>query len=189
MKTILCDVDGVLADFMGEVCLKLAPHGHGYQVDDFRHWDLNETLSVPAQRDLLTILSEPGFCQSLPWYDGAKDFLGELHADGARVYAVTAPFDGSPFWAYERKNWLGPHLDRKRVLSVSGEAKHLVRGDVLIEDHPKTAHDWLQSNRDGIAILVDRPWNGPAAKEWHCHHRMYRVKSYAEALTTIRECT
>lgn len=186
MKRILCDVDGVLVDFVQGLCSALAGHGLFYRPQDFLHWDLRETLSHEAQRAVLQVLTSPGFCQGLEWYEGARDFLDELQREG-EVYLVTAPYDGSETWERERKAAMAP-FPRSKVLPVPGEHKRVVRGDVFIEDHPKTAHDWLEEHEEGIALLIDRPWNGPHSKEWHCHRRMYRVKDYVEALTTIREC-
>jgi 5'(3')-deoxyribonucleotidase len=187
VKVILCDVDGVLADFVGGLCIELSRRGFAKCANDIKHWDLKESLSPEETRAAYEVMSVPGFCHGLAWYEGARDFFAELVREGD-VLAVTAPFDGSETWERERKAWMAPAIERKRVLAISGDFKHHVRGDVLIEDHPKTAHDWLEANPDGIALLIDRPWNGPGAKEWHMHARMYRVKSYDDALTTIREC-
>lgn len=184
-KTILCDADGVFLDFVGALCLELVKQGFQYSPEDFRSWDLREALSREATRAMFEIMGQPGFCHSIAWYEGAREFFEALAKEG-NVFVVTAPFD-SETWERERKAALQP-FPRNRVLPIPGEHKKLVRGDVLIEDHPGNAFDWLEANPEGIALLIDRPWNGFTAKEWHCHRRMYRVKSYAEALTTIREC-
>jgi 5'(3')-deoxyribonucleotidase len=181
-KVILCDVDGVLADFVGALCAELRR-----KPEEIRHWELAQSLSPQEARVALEIMARPGFCHGLAWYDGAKEFLTSLRAEGD-VFAVTAPFDGSETWERERKAWLAPYLERKRVFAVSGQFKQLVRGDVLIEDHPGTAYEWCRTNKDGIALLLDRPWNQPGSAEWQIHRRMYRARSYGDALTILREC-
>ncbi len=184
---ILTDVDGVLADFVGGICLELAARGHDKSPGDVEHWDLAESFTPEELRASLEIMGQPGFCHSLEWYEGARKFVLELTGIG-EVHAVTAPFRNGACWMHERMGWLSGAIANDRVHFVSGKYKHLVRGDVLIEDHPKNAHDWLESNPKGIAVLVDRPWNSPAAKEFWPHSRMFRVRSFDEALQVLKEC-
>lgn len=184
---ILSDCDGVLADFVGGLCLELTARGFDRKPEEIRHWDLAMTLSEEEMRAAHEIMRTPGFVHSLEWYPGARDFVRELRHEG-EAHAVTAPFRSSASWMYERLGWLSSEIPGDRIHFVSGAYKHLVRGDVLIEDHPKTAHDWCETNQSGIAILIDRPWNGPSSAEWHMHSRMYRVRSFDEALQAIREC-
>ncbi len=181
------DVDGVLADFIGGLCGELCARGVQKTPDNIKHWDLGLSLSESEMRHVHEIMCAPGFVHSLEWYEGAKDFVRELAREGD-VHAVTAPFRSSPSWMHERLGWLTSEIAGDRVHFVSGKYKHLMRGDVLVEDHPKTAHDWCEANPSGIAVLIDRPWNRPGAHEWHMHSRMYRVRSFEEALQAIREC-
>jgi 5'(3')-deoxyribonucleotidase len=183
---LLVDVDGVLADFVSGLCARLKERGFTRTPEDIRSWSLEDSLTAEEVRECMHIMSVPGFCRSLEWYEGAKDFLRLLRGAGD-VFAVTAPFDASETWERERKAWLESHIPRKQVLPISGEFKRLVRGDVLIEDHPGTACEWLEDNPSGVAILIDRPWNGPKAKEWNMHRRMYRASSYSAALNIIWE--
>ncbi len=189
MKRILCDADGVFVDFIGGLCTELGKRGFVRKPADIKSWSLEESLTPKEARECMHIMSAPGFCHGLAFYEGGPEFLGALKEEG-ELFVVTAPFDGSETWERERKARLEPLIARKRVLPISGEFKHLVRGDILIEDHPGTAFEWLQSNTNGHAVLIDRPWNGPGAKEWHMHRRMYRAKSYVEALSIVKEfCT
>ncbi len=184
---ILTDCDGVLADFVGGLCVELAARGHYYTPDDVKHWELGETFAPDAFRAALEIMASPGFCHGLEWYEGARDFVHELERIG-QVHAVTAPFRNGPSWMHERMGWLSGVVVNDRVHFVSGKYKHLVRGDALIEDHPKNAYDWLEGNPEGIAILIDRPWNSTAAKEFWPHTRMIRVRTFDAALQALREC-
>jgi len=185
MRRLLCDVDGVLLDFVGGLCRELSERGFEYKPEDFRHWDLQAALSADAQCAMAEIMAEPGFCRGLEWYEGAREFFDRLQ-EKREVFVVTAPFDGSETWERERKIALDP-FPRRRVLSISGESKHVVRGDILIEDHPGTCRNWLYANPGGVALLVDRPWNSREAKEWVRHTRMWRVVSYAAALKAIED--
>ena len=184
---ILTDCDGVLADFVGGLCVELAARGFRKTPEDVKHWELAESFNEDELRASLEIMGSPGFCHSLEWYDGAREFAAGLAKIG-QVHAVTAPFRNGPSWMHERLGWLSPHVASDRVHFVSGKYKHLVRGDALIEDHPANAVEWLEAHPEGIAILIDRPWNSPAAKEFWPHSRMFRVRSFGEALQALKEC-
>lgn len=181
---IMSDCDGVLADFVGGLCSELAARGFSRTAEEFKHWDLSLTLSPEELRAMHDIMSAPGFCHSLPWYEGARKFLSELALLG-EAHALTAPFRNGASWMHERMSWLSSELPVDRVHFVSGKYKHLVRAHVLIEDHPKTGHDWCEANPDGVAILIDRPWNRAGASEWHAHRNMYRAESFERALQIV----
>lgn len=179
---VLTDVDGVLADFCGGLCAELQSRGFGRSPEEIKHWDLSLSLTAAELRATHDIMSSPGFCHGLAWYEGAREFLGGLPG---QVHAVTAPFRNGPTWMHERMTWLSSTIPADRVHFVSGKFKHLVRGDVLIEDHPENAAAWLQAHPHGVAILVDRPWNRPGSAEWTLHQRMYRAESFERALQIV----
>lgn len=182
------DVDGVLADFVGGLCIELGARGFRRAPDDVRHWELAKSFSDEELRAAHEIMASPGFCHALEWYEGARDFLRALRGEG-EVHAVTAPFRSSSSWMHERYGWLSSEVQGDRVHFVSGKYKHLLRGDVLVEDHPGTARAWCEVNESGVAILIDRPWNRPGADEFWPHSRMFRAQSYGEALHLLRECS
>ncbi len=184
---ILTDIDGVLADFVGALCEELQARGFETTPEDVKHWDLAASLSSDEMRAALEVMTTPGFCHGLEWYEGARQFLAALGTLG-EVHALTAPLRSASSWVPERLSWLARDLDGDRVHFVSGKHKHMMRGDVLIEDHPKNAIEWLDAHPRGIAILIDRPWNSPDAVEFWPHARMYRAKSYEGALQVLREC-
>lgn len=183
---VLTDCDGVLADFVGGLCRDLTTRGFPRTEKDITSWELRHSLPEEEQRASMQIMAVPGFCHGLAWYEGARDFLRKLAAE-TELHVLTAPFEGSETWMAERKAWLASDVPRDQVHFISGKWKHLVQGDVLIEDHPGNAVAWLDANPLGVAILIDRPWNSPKAAEWSMHPRMYRVDSFDEALRIVRE--
>lgn len=184
---ILADCDGVFADFIGGVCAGLKAYGYNRTPDDIKHWALEASLPDEECRVTYQLMKEPGFCHRLEWYEGAREFMRQLVREG-ETHVVTAPFRDGSHWMNERIAWLASEMPGDRVHFVQGKWKHLLRGNVLVEDHPKTAHDWLLANPGGIALLIDRPWNQPSANEYQAHMSMYRVRSFEEALRIIREC-
>lgn len=184
---ILTDCDGVLADLVGALCSELAGRGFNRTPDDVKHFDFSLSFTEDEMRAVHEIMRTPGFVHALDWYEGARAFLRELAREGD-VHAVTAPFRDAASWMHERLAWLASEVQGDRVHFVAGKYKHLVRGDVLIEDHPTTASDWCTSNPNGVAVLIDRPWNRPGSNEWRLHANMYRAGSFDDALRIVREC-
>ncbi len=178
---ILTDVDGVLADFVGHIQSRA-----GVQ-SDIKEMDLRDSLTDTELLQVRMVAKKPGFCASMPWYPGAKNFFQDLMRLG-HVYAVTSPWH-SDTWASERRDWLHEGgLHPNRVISCPATSKPLIQGDVLVEDHPETAYDWLEVNKDSFVVLRDLPWNGPDTKTFQAkgdHPRMYRAVGYMEILRTI----
>lgn len=180
MTTILCDVDGVLADFVGRACKTIWMHTElSYQASDFTHWDLGKTLSPEANTALSALMTEEFWCDGIPMYPGAYDFINELKGLGDLV-AVTAPLASSQFWLQERANWLkAAGIDD--VIFCPSKKKKLIEGHFLIEDNLATVNDWVYAREDSrIAILIDRPWN-----QGDVEADVVRVKHYADALNVI----
>jgi len=178
---IAVDVDGVLADFVGGLLQRLAPRGHRYAVDDVKHFELSRTLTPEALHVANDIMAAPGFARELDWYPGARLFLSILK-DLGDVTIATAPFRGSPTWQDERAKWLDPYVQANDIVSVPTKKKHLVTqfADVLVEDRAETLESWKGVQPDGLAVLIDRPWNRQAAPY------AVRVRSYLEAVDAIR---
>jgi 5'(3')-deoxyribonucleotidase len=182
--TILCDVDGVLADLVTPLCAEISRYDATIRPEDIKHFDFKLSMS-PSQCEIAkALMSQAGFCYGLPAYEGALAFLDQLDALGSTLF-VTAPYP-SPTWVAERQAWLVARgCVPQRVLSVSSEFKPYVRGDVLIEDRPGTLAAWLDANPEGHGILMNRPWNTLAADEYVWHPRTCRAFSFTEALSFI----
>lgn len=180
---ILLDVDGVVADFIGHL------HQECGVKSKVREWDLRASLTEDELAKVDAAGAQPGFCSAISWYPGAALFLYELMEVGS-VFAVTAPWH-SDTWDSERRLWLKTHLPAWRVISCAGKAKSIVRGDVLIEDHPGTAAEWLRAHPEGYAVLMDRPWNQPESQTYRdaalgeAEGRLLRAHSYDEALGLV----
>lgn len=183
---VLLDCDGVLADFVEGLCSELASRGFQRRPEEILHWDLSLSLELEELRAAHDIMSTPGFCHSLSWYRGAREFVSRLPAE---VHVLTAPFRNGATWMHERMSWLAGSVAADRVHFVAGKYKHLVRGNVLVEDHPQNAVEWLDAHPSGVAVLIDRPWNRPGAAEWTLHRRMYRAESFERALEIVEGLT
>lgn len=151
---ILLDVDGVIADFVGAICYEL---DNRYVPEDFKEPSMLEAMSPWDQNRFEQLSRMEGLCESIEPYDDAKSFVEELHELG-EVYAVTKPWKART-WAWERMNWLEDRFGIQRDRIIFTGQKHLVRGDVLIEDNAENLNSWHLHTDGGIALLLDRPWN------------------------------
>lgn len=165
---VLLDVDGVLANFIEANLRTLHAFGAGPFVhDDVDQWSIEEALALTSSQRarMKARWSEPGFCASIPAYDGAVAGVEALRAVG-EVYAVTAPMWSSPTWQHERTEWLVRHFDFRRDDVVSTAAKHLVRGDILVEDKLSTLRRWEEAHPTGVSVAWHRRYNDDLVEGW-----------------------
>jgi 5'(3')-deoxyribonucleotidase len=166
---ILLDVDGVLADFTGACLRALLDVGVRRSASDVTSYKIEDALGLDAgaRGYMKSQWSRAGFCAGIEPYPYAREGVEMLRMVGS-VYAVTAPMWSSPTWQHERALWLSERMDIITRHVISTHAKHLVRGDVLVEDKPETLAAWMEAWPGGVGVLIDRPYNrdvidGP----WH----------------------
>jgi len=179
MITVLLDIDGVVADYVGHICNLLQTRGILYSPEEFTDWDLSKVLDPESLNILRELSMQRGFCEQIPLYSGAHEFLGEL-AKETDFIALTAPTP-SLYWTSERQEWIEPWSPF--VIHCPSHLKHLVGGDILIEDNLHTVKAWAAAHPRGRAILFDRPWNADDAV-FSCYTR---VHTYQRALQIVME--
>lgn len=152
----LVDVDGVIADFLGtlvdaiqarinldgreaELGLVKRPH-------EWTSWGMEENLT-PEQcklgEEILTRTPFPSYVRPMP---GAVDAVRQLRGEGV-VYAVTAPWHSHPQWEKLRRDWLYKHFGVLGRHVVSASTKHIIDGDVLVDDKPDHVDAWKEHRR------------------------------------------
>lgn len=155
---ILMDVDGVLADFVGHVLAALnlafvnAPKEH--ELGPRHMFD----YMTPKQREWCEeYLQNPGVARNMEPYPEARDLVvnAQRHHE---VFFVTSPWL-SPTWCHDRLSWLRDHFGIRPDRVLFARAKHLVDGDVLIEDYPLHVAEWKTARGEGVGLLVRRHWN------------------------------
>lgn len=164
-KTILLDVDGVLADFVGAV-LKLI-NKPDVKVD---RWDFHEQLGMTAN-ELWKVIDSSGHdfwanMPMLPWYIDIVAMLAAYRVTKNTVLCTSPSLsDGcnSGKVAWIRKNF--PGFSRRFIITP---CKHLLRGDfILIDDSDENCKRFWESRQE--AILFPQPWN---ANRHKCHDRI-----------------
>lgn len=161
MKTVLCDIDCVVADLLGPwLSAYNSEYAQDISIKDVSSWDLGKC--VPDGDDVYKIIRRPGFFASLPLLDGAAEGLEKLLCRH-EVYLVSAAYSASAF--SEKFDWVRKHLPfmKDRVFLTDGKTpKGLIRGDVLIDDGPHNLIDFKERNPSGTAIAAYYPYTHPA---------------------------
>lgn len=178
--TVLVDMDEVIVDLMTTWLINYRAHG-GEHVE---------------REDILEYALEGRFKDMIKWWKcidrfwvldhakplpGAIDALRRLDAM-CNVFIVTHARYEAKGHAHEQKLlWLeryAPWFDRDKVIFT--RQKHLVRGDVLIEDNIETLRRWkLANHHQGEAFLIDSPWNQSGLGRGS-DFQYYRMDSLAE---------
>lgn len=172
--TILFDCDGVLGDFKGKY-LQTMSHftGQGYAHDAVTHLKIEhapfhieaealyeENNGKSLKSLVMAEIEKPGWCESMAPIWAAKEMMPKLMEEHD-VWCVTSPWDGSPTWGYERRLWLQKHFgfDRNRIILAGG--KHIMRGDIFVEDTPHHLNSWMDAQvyHGPVGLLIDHPYN------------------------------
>jgi 5'(3')-deoxyribonucleotidase len=141
-------------------------------------WNFDDWELTPHERKATwDIVNRPGFTEGLGLLLGAASGVRDL-AKECDVYFVTSPIHSSPTWAYERRKWLIKwfgHEQGSKVVFTSH--KHLVAGDVLVDDKPGNLENW----NHGCRVLWDAPYNREATINAH------RTCEWSDVLRLARE--
>jgi len=173
---VLLDVDGVLANFI-QAALDIIEEASGkkYHHDDVKTWDVFESL--PEHRhlmhDVYGVMKNHGGCYNIPIYPGAQEGVLALQKV-AHVIILTAPFAGSQTWMTEREQWVMNHFGIPHKDIFQGHHKHLVRGDIFIDDKVEHVEEWSKAHPKSAGRLWTREYNKSSA--------LPRVSTWAEVL-------
>lgn len=174
---IWVDCDGVLSDFV-EAYLELVADlfGRAHVHNDVTRFNFSECVTTKEEDRAVweRVNATPGLVRGLADLPGVS-YLPRLRELGD-VGCLTSPTTG-PHWVHERFAWL---LDRgftKRDVIFASDKSH-VRGDFLIDDSAENCEAWQVAHPDGLAILLDAPWN---------RHRqdVYRAYTWEDVINEI----
>lgn len=151
---ILIDADGVLEDlsqkwveYLNEI------HGTSVRYEELTAWDMTEAFPTLTREQVYAIDRDEAFYSRLKPIPGAVKAVRRMLDDGHEVFVVTttpyqvvkAKLDRAIFPYY-------PFLSWKNIIITCD--KHLIRGDVLIDDG---VHNLLGG--EYRKILVTAPYN------------------------------
>lgn len=172
---VLLDCDEVLCFFIGGVLKLVHEHtGRLHTAEDVTRFDFAGVLgldSVQSQAVKSAISRRPGWWRALEPIAGAREGLDKLRAV-ADVYIITSPWWTCETWLGDRLAWLDKHMGVPAHRVVMTGAKHLVRGDFLVDDKTETLREWRAEHPDGVAIQWETPhnrldgWDGVSTCDW-----------------------
>lgn len=180
-RRLLCDVDGVWADFLAtafDILHKIT--GRRYAATDLHDWDIFQTVPREHEDAFYDAWAVKGTCLSIPVIPGSHDGVKGLQERGD-LYVVTSPMTSVETWTNERDRWLHKHFRIPQKHIVHTSAKFLVSGDVLIEDKPSNLVSWLEHNPEGIGILWSQPYN----EKVDLGPRVHRARSWQDAFAIL----
>lgn len=184
---ILLDVDGVLADFVSgflSVANKLV--GTHYKPEDVKEYSMTNLPGLKAKSyEIWSQCQQEGFALKLPVFKGAVEAVQMLQRLG-EVFVVTAPcwsprvedlqdlpdgvlsdveylregiYDQGRTWSFDRARWLSKHFGIEPDQVISTHAKHVIEGNVLIDDSPEKILSWATRHPRRLGILFTQPYN------------------------------
>lgn len=168
---VLLDADGPLFDFTQGYLDALHTIVPGqYRLVMVDRWAIHECSffvraaaragMTPSQLKaaVADLVIRPGFTESLAVQRGAKQAVSALR-EIAEVYVVTAPWDSSPTWMHERMHAIHKHFDIPRAHVLQTATKHIVHGDVFVDDKPSNVRSWGKRWPGSHALLFDMHHN------------------------------
>lgn len=190
MTLLLCDVDGVLADFTGGVlevlrerCARVCTREQVTQWSIRRSLDLSDT----EWRIVTRAIAEPKFARRLQATPAVSD-LCDLMAFRPEIdiQFVTSPWRGSPTWCHDRTEWLEHHFGQRQGRRVTFTAeKHQVAGDFFVDDNADAVAGWVRAQ---VERRAREPWQ---AFVWDAPYNRVegtlgeRVSSFADVLRVM----
>lgn len=162
-KTILLDMDGILADLhLGLIRWYNQLYGTKFRPKQipnlFGDHQLLTTEIDERKRD--KIFSKQGFFGALPPIPGAKEAVRELNKY-YNIYIVTAPWINRHCWI-EKYQWLQKHfpgLERKLIVT---SRKETVYGHILVDDRMKNVELWRNHWPTHKTASLEYHWTDPS---------------------------
>jgi 5'(3')-deoxyribonucleotidase len=156
---VLLDCDGVLANFdKGVIEFINSRTNSNLKESDITTYKIFDKYGGPIlEKEFYDFINEGGFCSHLEPYEEAIPAVIELQLI-SDLYIVTKPLWLSS-WVLERTEWLSNKFNIPRNKIVYTAAKHLVNGDIFVDDNFDNIKNWKQANPNKIAVLWDMPYN------------------------------
>jgi 5'-nucleotidase len=153
---ILCDMDEVVADLLGEWVHRYNQmYNDTLAREDITGWDMADFVKPECGKDIYKILRHDGLYDSVHPIPNAHWGIKALRSLGYRVVFVTTCVDET---MDAKLRWLVQwrFLPRQYTQAdfIAAKDKALIRGELLIDDGPHNIRDF-----PGQTILVHAPHN------------------------------
>jgi len=184
-KVVGVDIDGVLGDQVEGVLKRVNPGLSSPRCyEDVVDWDiqLGDSSFIP---EIKKALKDQRYVLDMPVHAGATDMLEALRRNYfVRIITVRPPEAIS--WT---EQWLiNNDLPYDELVPAEEAQKSRHDADVLIDDYPVNLEEYL-TNTDGIAFLVDQPWNRDhsSLESWLNDGRLFCVSKIIDIPLRLEE--
>ena len=152
---LILDCDEVLSEFIDHAleCL-----GGPLVRDQVTEWSWAHLLNESTRQAYNGLLQESQFWHSLPPRDEALALWPQLNAK-YDIWICTAPYWPCDTWQLVRMTWLQKHFRFDKEKLICTQAKHLIGGNIFVDDRGDTVQRWRHENRSGHGFIMDQPWN------------------------------
>lgn len=154
MKCFL-DIDGVLADFVGQLCNKLNVDNPYTEVENRGTWDIQKFLGD----DIWDITNNCNFWTTIPKLPDAEMIVEIIDSFfGDNVCLLSSPTN-CPECAQGKVKWIQNHFPQYKDRYLLGRAKHFCASPnaMLIDDCPENIEKFVAAG--GCGLLLPRPYN------------------------------
>ena len=159
-KTILVDMDGVLADFERGFQQKWKtqyPERRVIPLEERTTFHIEDQYPKEIQEDAKKITQSQNFFLELEPIKGGIEALSELALADNTIFICTSPISVYQHCVPEKYAWIDKHLGKDWVKKlIVTKDKTMVKGDILIYDRPTITG---AKNPEWEHILYDQPYN------------------------------
>jgi 5'(3')-deoxyribonucleotidase len=126
-------------------------------------YDFFSHLTERQQRRAHAILQSEHFWESMTPAYSTQHAVRQLLADGHEIRYITTPYIACENWCRIRTAWLVKHFRASREHIIFTHEKHLVLGDVFVDDSMSNVVAWgewhAEAPATGRAFLIDKTYN------------------------------
>lgn len=168
---ILCDVDGVLADFVGLVQDYVQRNtGMSVRREAIDQWDCFAAVNLREHWPYFRRqCDELGLCRSMRLMPGAKQLWAAILAIDPKAKVCTTPMTVA--WLSQRAAWLEAEMSIPLAQQWHGHGKEdltrpegwAVGFDILIDDKVENCEDFAHAG--GYAFCIAAPYNTHVGRE------------------------
>jgi len=142
---ILVDMDNTVVDWDSEFIKRLSENDSRTTekvrqiVQNRKHFEMEKNFPPDEESEIIKVIEQPGFYQSLNPYSGAVEALKEMVACRADVRLLTSPHPAcAAECAAEKFRWVISHLGASWIdrLIIARDKTH-TNGHILVDDKPK----------------------------------------------------
>ena len=147
--SILLDMDEVIEELVPTLLNKYNQiYGTHHEISEIQHWE------VPKwDPELCTIIEHIDVILELPPKGDSIYYMEKWIEEGHEVYIITNTVDTRSQGLKQRwiKKYI-PYFDLSKIVFIKD--KHIVRGDIFVDDCIRNVLKWKKENPEGCAFLM-----------------------------------